>query len=375
MLWIKKFSLVLMVICITFILSGCWDQVEINDNAFVIALGIDYEDDQLSVTYSFPNLPVITNQGGDGPQSFTKNIKAPTLYEANKIFGTRSKNQLNFGHAKVIIFGEDVLSNEKVFKQVIDQLERDPSFARTLIVFGTEDKASDLLEEEIKEKQDIGMYIYDIYQNNENDVMKTTEINLNNLISSVEEDGILLIPKVLVEEEEPSVEGASVVINFTLEDWMDRNNVEKLSWMINKGAGTKVKVPFNNKDQEVTVEFAKFDTNFKFRDKNGQVSIEIKIQTEGDVTAYTVNPENSLFDENNIIKLEKKVNDEIEKETNKIVSEVQEKYKVDLFDFINELAVENRDLWLKYNNWDEIFSNAKIEVTAQSNIRRIGVAK
>ncbi len=61
------------------LLTGCWDKVEMNDRAYVISLALDDLGDLLEVTYTIPNLPVITSQSGGEATKFVKTTKSKNL--------------------------------------------------------------------------------------------------------------------------------------------------------------------------------------------------------------------------------------------------------------------------------------------------------
>lgn len=360
-------------------LTGCWDQVEIDDYAFVIGLGIDYKDSMLNVTYTFPNLPVITGQGGEGNQCFKREIQAPTLYEANKLFGAMSNKRLNFDHAKVIILGYSVIKEPKVFKQLLDQFERNSDFARTIIVFGTKKKASKILGEETQDKSSVGMYLSELYINNKYDVLKTTETTLGDMITNVNEsNGNIILPQVTIEEKEPMIKGVCIITNFLVKGWLDRDEVEKLSWVTGNGKGTIIKVPIDSedKDEKITVELTKMDTVYRFSEKYNKLIVKMRLYCEGDVSGYTLKPKVSLFKNKNLIELEKKVNKTLQKGTSNMIKIIQEKYGADIFNLLEQLAKNDKALWVKYKqNWDESIKKASFIVEAKTDIRRIGVAK
>ncbi|TCT13960.1 Ger(x)C family germination protein [Natranaerovirga pectinivora] len=369
----------LCIILIPLLLVGCWDQVELNERDYVVSIGIDYIDEAVHFTYNLPNLPVVTGQGDGDEKSFIKVIEANTLYESNKIFGSRSKRKLNFDHAKVVIFGEGVLNNKTVFTKILDEFERNPHFARTVMVLAVEEEAEEMIELEIEGSNDMGMHLMGLYENNQYDVLKAAELTLGDLINSINErDGTVLIPRVKLEEDEPMIEGLGLVINYEFRDWLSREDVEKMSWVTGKGKGTSVVTSFEegNEEEEVTIEITKMETSLKFDEKEGEFRISVDIITEADVKAYTLNPQYSLFEEENIRKLEDKTKNILEEETKDFITMIQDEYGIDLFNMLDQMAIKNRKLWIKHNeNWDDVFAKANIEVEAKVDIRRIGVAK
>src|SRR5699024_3241743 len=60
----KNLAKLLVTLSIPFILTGCWDQKEIDRKAYVIAIGLDKaEDNKVKVTYLIEN-PILSTQAG-----------------------------------------------------------------------------------------------------------------------------------------------------------------------------------------------------------------------------------------------------------------------------------------------------------------------
>ncbi|MFR5071621.1 MAG: hypothetical protein ACLTDS_05515 [Bianqueaceae bacterium] len=90
------------------LLTGCWDKIEINELAFVIALGIDMEEDgRYTVTCVIPNLPVYTGKegGAQDEAKYTKTASASTITGAYKELTTRLNKELNFEHMEALVLG------------------------------------------------------------------------------------------------------------------------------------------------------------------------------------------------------------------------------------------------------------------------------
>ena len=358
-------------------MTGCWDQVEINDRAFVMALGVDIEGGDLVVTYTFPNLQVITGNGGEGNKTYTKKIRAKTLFETNKLFGTLSQERLNFDHMKVIVLSNQVLDNKEMLIQLVDQFERNSEYARTINVFAFEGKASDVFEEEINKLNDSTIFLSKIYQNNRFDVLTTTEVSLGDFINGINnQNSTEFIPKVVIKDDEISIDGAGLVNELLFKGWINKEQIEKLSWYMGRGKGSVIPISLNDGKEDILFEVDNINTKLKFSSRNEKLVIDVEIYNEVDVTQYVMEPTIDLFDKENIVELEKKISKKVEEDTNKIIKEVQTKYKVDITNTIEKLAVSNKTLWKKYkSNWNESFSNAIINISARTEIKRIGTAK
>ena len=118
-----------MLLLITFImttLSGCYDYKEIDDYAYVFAVGIDRGvSDKWRLTVQFPTMKA---QGGGGGGGGMENggisgekdgytivgIDAPSFFTGLNMLNASIPRRLNFMHTKIIVIGEDLAKSGKL---------------------------------------------------------------------------------------------------------------------------------------------------------------------------------------------------------------------------------------------------------------------
>jgi Ger(x)C family germination protein len=133
------------------LMAGCWDRVEVNDLAIVIAFSIDKEANgeyRLSV-----QVPLVSNLGGpNGGGGGTSGDKAyyvdsatgKTLREANSVLQARMSRQLFYAHHRVIVIGEE-LAREGL-REVLDIVARFPENRLTAYLVLAKGKGIDTLQ-------------------------------------------------------------------------------------------------------------------------------------------------------------------------------------------------------------------------------------
>ena len=121
----KKLIASLLVTCI--ILSGCGYGTDVENQAFVVAVGIDKGDSfPLKVTFVFANPGGGGGSGGGGggggeekssssPKSDVVTIEAPTVFSAIRKLDAIKSKTLNMSHVKIVIFS-DTIAQEGVKK-------------------------------------------------------------------------------------------------------------------------------------------------------------------------------------------------------------------------------------------------------------------
>ncbi len=105
-------GLILLVFC--GMLTGCYDRREVDDMAYVVAIGLDKgKTNNLKMTFQIAK-PVKIGGGGEGgggggEEAYTITvIETPTLYAGFNMVNTFLSRQINLSHAKVIIISKEL---------------------------------------------------------------------------------------------------------------------------------------------------------------------------------------------------------------------------------------------------------------------------
>lgn len=132
---------------LSLLLSGCWDNKEVQDINYITALGIDYKDDKYIIYVQMLDFATIAKQESSKPTE-----KAPiwvgrgtgtTLTEALIDLYTSSQQRVSWGHVTALVLAESVLQ-PKQLSQVFDLTNRSQEIRYTKWLYGTKDKMEDL---------------------------------------------------------------------------------------------------------------------------------------------------------------------------------------------------------------------------------------
>ncbi|SNS96873.1 spore germination protein KC [Anaerovirgula multivorans] len=104
---IKRVELVLIILILCGLITGCYDRKELDDMAYVVGIGLDKgEANFLRITLQVA-VPMQIAEGGDPEDTyFIETIEAPNLYEGLNIFNAFLSKQVNLSHVKVIVFSK-----------------------------------------------------------------------------------------------------------------------------------------------------------------------------------------------------------------------------------------------------------------------------
>jgi spore germination protein KC len=129
----RKLSIILVVIFISINLASCYDKREIDDMAYVIAMGLEKgKTNTLRMTLQFavPGKSAGGEGGGNGGGGSGSTdltvIETPTIYAGLNMINTYISKEVNFFHAQLVVFSEE-LAREGVSKY-IHAMERGREF-------------------------------------------------------------------------------------------------------------------------------------------------------------------------------------------------------------------------------------------------------
>jgi Ger(x)C family germination protein len=370
-----KIKVISVITICSILLVGCWDRVELNDRAYVISLALDDIGDMLEVTYTIPNLPVITAQSSGEATKFIKITKAKTLAQANRDFGKKSNLRINFDHTKVIIFGADFLKDNHNIRKVLDHFDRNPEYSKSLLLLATKDTGKKLLESVPNGEETTGIYLSQVFVNNSLETISAKTIELGNFISDMHStDGNGVMPNIVFQDNEVVVDGLAVLRDYELKGWMEDSYITPYSWILGKGKNTVALI--DSEGVLIPYEISDLTTEMDFEIVDDILKINISIMSEGDIAEYILEDQDKLFKNKYIKEIETLIANEMEGQIDELLDIIQEDYGIDIIGALNKVKTNNRKVWkVTKSNWQDFFRAATIEVDCRVNIRRVGLSK
>ncbi|MEK5444848.1 MULTISPECIES: Ger(x)C family spore germination protein [unclassified Fredinandcohnia] len=143
----KKTLLVIIIWIIVVTLVGCGAK-EIQSQAYITGIGIDYADGEFIVYIQAQNFANIAKQEGTSSlQESVPNLigeaKAKTIYAALNELEQKSPLPFYYGHVNTIILSENVIKDQ--MKSVIEYIGQNPLLRYNLWFFGTKENVKDIL--------------------------------------------------------------------------------------------------------------------------------------------------------------------------------------------------------------------------------------
>ncbi len=376
------------------ILSACWNQKELTDLAFVMAMGIDKGENrrfQVSFQIVIPGNVASGQGGGGGGQGLPIAVytsSGDTITEAARRATQKISRRLYYAHTNLIAVSEEVAKDGLL--DILDALDRDPEFRTTTeIVVARKTSAEKLVSalanldklpvnkvtKEIESTEallgenmrvNIDEFINGLISHGREPITNGYKISGNQNMSGKSDD-----LKNTRSEAVLSSSGLAIFRNGKLEGWIDREKARGVVWIMDKVKSTSINIDWNGKKNAITMAPIRSKTKVAVNIKQGKPVVNVAIEFEGWISE--ANTTVDLTDPKVIEKIDKSVANEIEKQIQSTITEVQKK-KSDIFGFGERIHRKNPKLWKKIKgNWNERFAELEVNVKVDSFTRREGI--
>lgn len=111
----NKTYLIILLILIIFSLTGCYSKKELDNLAYVIAIGADVgSGDELNITYQIAvPLKISSESGKTGEENYiTHTVRANSLYTGNSKVNSLTSKEINLSHVKLIVYSEELAKQD-----------------------------------------------------------------------------------------------------------------------------------------------------------------------------------------------------------------------------------------------------------------------
>ncbi|WHH61155.1 Ger(x)C family spore germination protein [Petroclostridium sp. X23] len=382
---IKRWMIFLNICLIIMITTGCWNNRDVTEMVFVVAVGLDKGNDQkFELTVQLAKPSVIKTKTTGGTQEKAAEVfssKGDTIFEAVRNLLSTVNRKPYYRHVQLIVIGEG-LAKEGI-ADALDFFERDQernSTAKVLIAKGT--TAKEILETRSEMEEIPAMHLTSIIENS-TALAKMKELMFIDLMKDINSPGkeptistVKFIQKkdhAMIKDLE--VEGAAVFKKDKLIGWLNPVETRGLLFIEDKVKSTIINVSNPvDKTKKVASEIFHSTGKMDVQVKNGKLILLVTVKEEG--TIGDQQGKGDLTKNEMVKKLEEEVSVTIEEEIREVIQLAQQKYKSDIFGFGEIVHRKYTDYWKQVkDNWNEEFANTPVEIKVSAKIKRSGLIK
>ena len=381
----KKNIIIMIILTMTILLTGCWNNVDITNIAIVTAVGFDKtENGDILLTLQMvkPGIVKAKAQGSAEEPVWVYSSTGETVFSAIRNQLTTLNRKAYFSHVQLMVISEKVA--REGITDVLDLFLRDKEanrMAYLLIARGI--TARKVLKAQSELENIPAMHIKAIIDNNKSlakikksvyfDAIRRIRIRgyslaigviqrQQNKKSQEDKTGGKKEGEGKLEIKDLKVEGTAIIKEGKLLGYLNQYETRGLLFIINevKSGIINIDNPLD-KGKKVAFEIVNSKGKIDVEVKNNKLKLIIEIkasgrlgeqQGKGDLTTPVM-----------IKKMEGKVEAAIKKNIEMAVQKAQQKYHSDFFKFVKIVHGEHYQYWQSIKvNWEKIFSRAPVEI-------------
>lgn len=354
-----------------FLLTGCWNNQELDQSALVHGIGLDKSEDSiiLSMEIIKPN-----DSGGDGLNSGESIIiqkEAETLIEGGRESIREIKRRPYFDHNRLWIISDELAKDD--FIRYLDISRRDQMFRLNSYLFITEEDPVNILStptlydnlssSEIVSALEQTKYISGYTNVKLYDFFKLIEGPIPNAY----------IPIIKTEKNNQQVitvlDGTAVINNGKMVGKLNDIETHGLNVFLNKAAGGYGIVIIDG--SKISIEINNSETKIQPTLNGENLKAHIKVEIESTLADNT-SQENVT--KTWLEKVEREMSKLAEGHLQKVLNKLQKELKTDITGIGLETHKKYPKEWKKVQDrWDEVFSNAEVTIDVQTEIIHQGL--
>ncbi len=376
-----------------FLLSGCWDIIELNDISIVTGLAVEKgEKEKYSLTVSTVNSSELskTSQMGNTANT-TYRLEGNSISELAKKMNVGLSRRLIYSHTRVLVIDKQVA--EEGILGFLDYLERSGEFRNDFNILIADDaKASDILKMTFPVQRDPTLKIHAQLNSFLEDWGGDPNVRLTDFIIALTEGGRNPVCAVVTIKGKPekgeSVENnkkdqldALVIVKglaifkidqlvgiLTVEDtrnYLWTQDLKKTNITVACGKDESGNKLYND------IQIVSSSSNLTANSIKGNIKGNVKINGEAKLIGTQCS--DKLTDTKIYKKYQNELNNYIETSIAKTIETIQQDYRSDVFGFGVYLNRKQHKIFKKIDDWDQQFARASITVNSNFFLRRAGV--
>ncbi|RNB87994.1 Ger(x)C family spore germination protein [Brevibacillus nitrificans] len=358
---------------LSMVLSGCWNNVELNETRFVTALGIDIDEQGrfvLTVNVLKPSAGTNKKSGSTSGSFSIVQSTGYTMFDAVRNSIPYSGYKLSYHHIRYIALGSGI--GKKDLINVLDLFMRDQEVRRRTWVLYVDGRAESLLrakgtthdiqpiemDREMEAGSSIGKY------------PAVQLIDVMRMLGNKEKVGYLPISTVIHSKKESHEAGAVIFKDGKVITSLDESQTRGLLWVKEQIKSGIAVVPLEKEGQYASIELLSSKVKIKSRIISDQVYLDVIVSPTGNIGSL-----DSPFpvDKKTYLLLQNHTDQVIKREIEDAVK-IGQKYKADIFGFNEYVHRSSPEQWKKWKDrWPEIFSRANVTVSVESHLLMNGL--
>lgn len=356
------------------LLTGCWDQAQLNETKLVRAAGFDYlKNGKIRNSASIPQY--LNTESGAGPvNNQVFHAVGNTARQSRIKLDRKVSEQVEASKNLIVVLGEDAA--KKDIYHILDVFYRDPKSALNARIAVAKGEAADVISEKFKETETtmgIGQYLNESVRSAEKSSIVPSE-NIQTICPVMFDPGQdFALPYLVPEKKDVSVKGVAVFHGYKMVGKIFGAQGVMYTLLTGKQKHLSMsltkKITNKHKDRILNYVSIKVKKNKRTFNVNvspdEKISAHIKLDMKVVITEY---PRDNLTTKKKIQSIEQALSKTLTKDANAILKDLQD-MNSDAFGVGRKLIAFHNPTWKKLD-WNKEYPN--IDYTASVNVKVIG---
>lgn len=373
---INSSKFIFLILLLPLFLTGCYDRYELDNLAYVIAIGVDPSDEgggNKNITYQIAVPLKITGENSEtGKDTYTTyTVTAPSLSMGNTLVNAKLSKEINLSHVKLILYSEDIAKSSlsghvNVFMSHA-QIRPKVTFAIC------EGKAEDFLKEVSPRLEVSPARYYELLFSSHNYTSRTAGSELVDFYTSsqsIDRESFATYVKLSSgEKKEAMYNGLAVFKGSKMVGVLEPDLILAHSLLTNSLKKASYSVPdLNEKDRVVSVNIDQQSApliNVELDGDKPKIKCKLKLHAHLVSSGSDIN----FYDKGNKDKLTDELNKNLEKEISAYLDKTIKEYESDIAG-IGRIAKTKFLTWKEFEdyNWLSKYKNATYEVEVETDL-------
>ncbi|MGJ9458421.1 Ger(x)C family spore germination protein [Oceanobacillus sp. CF4.6] len=380
----RKFSVVLTSTFLLVILAGCWDDVEVEDRAFISGVAVDLAGEQGGNTrFEMTNQLIVPagigtpSGGGGGGEKAFRNLSqtGESLYEINSAISKQANRKTNIEHIEIAIISKDLAKEKGLFADIMDVFIRQENMRRGILMAISDGKAKDFLDLETEHAKVPAQYVSELMENRQ--VAETTEpIRVGDIQEDLLMNRSYIIPQIaMYADNSINYEGLAVFQGHTsqLVDTLKGDEAKGLNLII--GENQQGSITADVEGDQATFLIKKGGSKLKLKNKSKEnLEFQVDIEINASIAEYFGSLD--FYKKENRDKFEKALEDKVKKLAEDASKKIKDDLQVDVLTFDKYLRMHHYKLWKEIEgDWDygeNYFAKSNIKINVKTTIQEPG---
>jgi len=354
---IKSMLLITMLVS-TVSFTGCSDMTEIEDRNFVQSMGIDLSGEDLIVYYELPDLKALTGQSSGDLKKLMIELKGVDFWKIEDQYQLESNKRLDFSHLKAIILSGDLAENTIKLTEFLSYVENKYELGRNTLIFLSETDAKGVMSLSAELSGGIGDFLNRMYRINLLNKGKE-EVTVGDLIRGKNnQNSVISIPVLKANKSTVEPIGLGVFSQDKLVYEVNEEEADYIDIANGFGKNSQLFLGKNQNDNpEYVIKINDISRKLDFTWNNEKPYLTMRIDGVGIVEkgikdSYQISEATKA----ELIKvIESQCNEQMKSMITKSLEDIMKGSKVDFLNLYRLTSYKNREIWLKYENKENLF--------------------